>query len=195
MNKNDFLSRFQHARLVTPEADFPLLKPGKPAAVLIPIIERERELTVLFTQRAKHLKHHPGQVSFPGGKQEDYDANLMQTALRETEEEIGIGADKISVIGTLPMFRTVSRFAVTPFVSFVTPEFHLKLDKNEVDNVFEVPLSHLMDQSQHLIHWVNRSGREHPIYFIRWQDKTIWGATAAFVRLLSNHIDLMALTD
>ncbi|GAA6183148.1 MULTISPECIES: CoA pyrophosphatase [Alteromonadaceae] len=189
MNKEEFIRRFQHIRQVKPEADFPLLKAGKPAAVLIPIIERADQLTVLFTQRAMHLKNHPGQVSFPGGKLEDSDINLAHTALRETQEEIGLTSDKITLIGSLPKFRTVSRFEVTPFLSFVEPEFDLVLDRNEVDNVFEVPLLHLMDKQNHLIHWVKRNNAKHPIYFITWQDKTIWGATASFVRLLSNHID------
>ncbi|TRY32491.1 CoA pyrophosphatase [Aliiglaciecola sp. M165] len=189
MDRQTFLGRFQHARQVSAAKDFPLKEAGKPAAVLIPIIERADELTVLFTQRAKHLKHHPGQVSFPGGKQEKSDHNLLHTALRETEEEIGISSQLIDVVGRLPKFRTISRFEVTPFVSFVTPQFTLKLDKNEVDNVFEVPLSHLLDKNQHLIHWVKRGGHRHPVYFIPWQDKTIWGATAAFVRLLSDHIN------
>ncbi|GAA0857380.1 CoA pyrophosphatase [Aliiglaciecola litoralis] len=188
MDKLEFMQRFHHARMVLPENDFPLRDPGRPAAVLIPIIDRAEGLSVLFTERALHLKHHPGQVSFPGGKQEESDTDLLHTALRETEEEIGISANKIQVIGSLPKFRTVSRYEVTPFVSLVEPEFDLVLDKNEVESVFEVPLTHLLDQDQHLIHWVKRGNVEHPIYFIAWQDKTIWGATASFVRMLSNHI-------
>lgn len=188
MDRQGFIGRFQHMRQINALRDYPLQEAGKPAAVLIPIIEREQALTVLFTQRAKHLKHHPGQVSFPGGKQEASDRDLQHTALRETEEEIGISANLIDVIGSLPKFRTISRYEVTPFVSFVSPNFSLNLDENEVDNVFEVPLNHLLDQSQHLIHWVKRGEQRHPIYFIQWQDKTIWGATAAFVRLLSDHI-------
>jgi 8-oxo-dGTP pyrophosphatase MutT (NUDIX family) len=188
MNKQEFIHRYHHARQVPQENDFPLLEPGRPAAVLIPIIDRADELTVLFTQRASHLKHHAGQVSFPGGKREPTDNNLLHTALRETEEEIGITESKIQVIGNLPKFRTISRYEVTPYVSLVQDDFDLVLDKNEVESVFEVPLIHLLDQKQHMIHWVKRGEIQHPIYFITWQDKTIWGATAAFVRLLSNHI-------
>ncbi|MDO6693447.1 CoA pyrophosphatase [Aliiglaciecola sp. 3_MG-2023] len=195
MNKEEFVRRFQHIRKIKPEADFPLTEVGKPAAVLIPIIERVDQLTVLFTQRAMHLKNHPGQVSFPGGKLEKSDTDLAHTALRETEEEIGLTADKITLIGSLPKFRTVSRFEVTPFLSFVEPEFELTLDRNEVDNVFEVPFLHLMDKQNHFIHWTKRKGVRQPIYFITWQDKTIWGATASFVRLLSNHIDYESLDE
>ena len=188
MNRQDFLRRFHHAKIITPEIDYPLNEPGRPAAVLIPIIDYPDQLRVLFTQRAKHLKHHPGQVSFPGGKQEDTDGNLLTTAMRETEEEIGITADMVSIIGTLPKFRTISRYEVVPYIGMVTPAYTLRIDANEVDSVFEVPLTHLMDQSNHFIHWVNRRNRQHPIYFIQWQDKTIWGATASFVRTLSNHL-------
>lgn len=188
MNKLEFIRRFQHLRNIEPEQDFPLKKPGKPAAVLIPIIERETQLTVLFTQRSSHLKHHPGQVSFPGGKQETSDKDLIETALRETHEEIGISPEKINVLGNLHRFRTVSRYEVTPFVSLVNPHFTLLLDKNEVESVFEVPLVYLLDSQNHFVHWAKRNGKQQPIYFIPWQDRMIWGATAAFVKVLSKHI-------
>lgn len=187
MTKDEFLYQFHHAKIVLPEADFPLRSPGKPAAVLLPIVKREPQLTMLFTQRAKHLKHHAGQVSFPGGKKENVDQSLLDTALRETDEEIGLHESHIEVIGNLPPYRTVSKFEVVPYIAFVTPPFELKLDDNEVAEVFEVPLDYLLDQQNHLVHWVERKKARHPIYFIPWQDKNIWGATAAFVRHLSNH--------
>lgn len=187
MNKETFLTGFHHARIVSPERDYPLRAPGKPAAVLLPIINHPEGLSVLFTQRASHLKHHAGQVSFPGGKQELTDNTLLDTALRETKEEIGLDANHIEVVGQLPMYRTVSKYEVVPYISIVTPPFTLSLDYNEVDNIFEVPLDFLLNQDNHLIHWVERKGTRHPIYFIPWKDKNIWGATAAFVRHLSNH--------
>lgn len=192
MNKTEFLSHFHHAHQIRAESDYPLKSAGKPAAVLLPIVERPEKLTLLFTQRAKHLKHHAGQVSFPGGKQEQTDDSLLETALRETEEEIGLGRQFIQVIGNLPRYRTISRYEVVPYISFVQPSFTLSLDANEVDSTFEVPLDFLLDQQNHLIHWVERGGKRHPIYFIPWEDKTIWGATAAFVRNLSNHISRKA---
>ena len=85
MDKREFLQKFHHARQIIPVSDYPLKHAGKPAAVLLPIIEHDQQLTMLFTLRAKHLKHHAGQVSFPGGKQEDFDKNLLATALRETQ--------------------------------------------------------------------------------------------------------------
>lgn len=187
MHKDQFLRQFSHLRTVPSEADFPLPRPGKPAAVLMPVVERADGLSMLFTQRAHHLKHHAGQVSFPGGKQEPHDTDLLSTALRETEEEIGLQRRHIDIVGSLPAYRTVSRFVVTPYIGLVSPPFNLSIDDNEVDTVFEVPLSYLLDQSNHLIHWVERKQTRHPIYFIPWQEHHIWGATAAFVRNLSNH--------
>jgi 8-oxo-dGTP pyrophosphatase MutT (NUDIX family) len=188
VNKKEFLGKFYHARQITPESDYPLPKAGKPAAVLLPIIEHKEQISMLFTLRAKHLKHHAGQVSFPGGKQESSDRNLLATALRETREEIGLPEEGVEIIGNLPRYRTISRFEVLPFIGFITPPINLTLDKNEVDSVFEVPLDYLLDQNNHLIHWVQRKDQRYPIYFIPWQGNNIWGATAAFVRTLSNHV-------
>tara|TARA_R110002167_G_scaffold330360_2_gene537028 strand:- start:658 stop:1224 length:567 start_codon:yes stop_codon:yes gene_type:complete len=187
MDKAQFITRFHHAKQVSSEADFPLRSPGKPAAVLLPILEYSNELTVLFTVRATHLKHHAGQVSFPGGKQELSDNSLVETALRETHEEVGLPPKEVEIIGNLPLYRTVSRYEVLPYVGFISAPTILTLDKNEVDSTFEVPLSYLMDQRNHLIHWVKRNNGNFPIYFIPWKEHNIWGATAAFVRNLSNH--------
>ena len=187
MDKTQFLTRFHHARQITSEADFHLIEPGKPAAVLFPILEYSNELTVLFTVRANHLKHHAGQISFPGGKQEPSDSSLVETALRETHEEVGLSPSEVEVVGNLPLYRTVSRYEVIPYVGFISAPTHLTLDKNEVDRTFEVPLTFLMDQRNHLIHWVKRKNGQFPVYFIPWKQHNIWGATAAFVRKLSNH--------
>ena len=174
-------------RLVRQEDDYPLTEPGRPAAVLFPIVDRDAELTVLFTQRASHLKNHAGQVSFPGGKQEPDDADLLSTALRESREEIGLAENHVEIIGQLPRFRTVSRFEVVPYIGIVTPPFDLTLDRNEVEDVFEVPLAYLLDLNNYHTHWFKRSGQQRPVYFIPWQDLHIWGATAAFIRNLAYH--------
>ena len=187
MDKAQFLTRFHHAKQINSEADFPLKKPGKPAAVLLPILEYTDELTVLFTVRARHLKHHAGQVSFPGGKREPTDRSLLETALRETYEEVGLLPSKVEIVGNLPLYRTVSQYEVIPYIGFISAPTNLTLDKNEVDSIFEVPLSFLMDQQNHLIHWVKRKDGQFPIYLIPWNQHNIWGATAAFVRNLSNH--------
>ena len=187
MDKAQFLTGFHHAKQVHTVADFPLREPGKPAAVLLPILEYSNELTVLFTVRASHLKHHAGQVSFPGGKQELFDNSLVDTALRETHEEVGLSPSEVEIIGNLPLYRTISRYEVLPYIGFISAPTSLNLDKNEVDSTFEVPLSYLIDQNNHLIHWVKRKNEQFPVYFIPWKQHNIWGATAAFVRNLSNH--------
>ncbi|GGO72563.1 CoA pyrophosphatase [Bowmanella pacifica] len=188
MLKSEFLNRFHHVRQVGGEADFPLRRPGSPAAVLMPIIERD-ELTLLFTRRASHLKHHAGQVSFPGGRQEQSDTDLLDTALRETREEIGIDTSNVEIVGQLPRYRTISGYEVTPFIGLLPPPKVLVPDHNEVASVFEVPLSYLMNKQNHMIHVAERRGIPHPVYFIHWQNQHIWGATAAFVRNLANHLE------
>ena len=187
MNKLQFLNQFHHARQIIPEHDYPLRDIARPAAVLVPIIEHETDMSVLFTVRASHLKHHGGQISFPGGKQETSDPDLIFTALRETHEEIGIEPAQVEIIGQLPRYRTISRYEVVPYIGFVRGPINLLLDPNEVAATFEVPLAYLLDKNNHLIHWVKRKDTQYPIYFIPWQDKNIWGATAAFVRNLANH--------
>ncbi|GAB3023490.1 CoA pyrophosphatase [Bowmanella dokdonensis] len=187
MNKVEFFQRFHHMRQVQTEPDYPLNRPARPAAVLMPLIDRS-ELTLLFTRRASHLKHHAGQVSFPGGRQEPYDEDLVQTALRETTEEIGVPGEQVEIVGQLPRYRTISGYVVTPFIGLISPPLNLVPDRNEVASIFEVPLKYLMDKGNHLTHLAERNGRVHPIYFIHWQEQHIWGATAAFVRNLANHL-------
>ncbi|MDF2178889.1 CoA pyrophosphatase [Aliiglaciecola sp. CAU 1673] len=189
MTRDEFLNRFHHLRQVRPEPDFPLPKQGLPAAVLIPLIDRPA-LTMLFTRRAAHLKHHGGQISFPGGRQEPQDEDLVVTALRETEEEIGLPPTEVEIVGQLERYRTVSGYEVTPFIGLISPPLVLEPDYNEVASIFEVPMSYLMDKANHNVHVVNRNGYAHPIYFIHWQQQHIWGATAAFVRNLANHMDI-----
>lgn len=188
MNKSEFLRRFHHVRHVTPVADFPLKYSGKPAAVLIPIVERESGLTLLLTERAYHLKHHPGQISFPGGKVEQHDNTLSDAAARETFEEIGIPKDKLEWIGVLPKYRTVSHYEIVPFVAFVSSPFSLDIDNNEVASVFEVPLHEVCQPKHQLVYTASRNGVSHPIYFIPYQQYMIWGATAAIIRNLTHHL-------
>ncbi len=188
MHKQEFIRRFQHISPIPSPLDFPLKMPGKPAAVLLPLVHRE-ELTVLFTQRASHLKHHPGQISFPGGRWESTDRSLVHTALRETEEEVGIPGHLVEVIGSLPTFRTISRYEVKPIIGFIDPGYDANIDHNEVNHAFEVPLSFLMQPENYLVHWVLRKSTPQPVYFIPWQDKLIWGATASFLNTLRKHVN------
>ncbi|MBB6092189.1 8-oxo-dGTP pyrophosphatase MutT (NUDIX family) [Povalibacter uvarum] len=159
-----------------------------PAAVLVPIIDREEGLSVLLTQRSAQLKNHAGQISFPGGKVELTDDGPGATALRETEEEIGLSRDFVQVVGYMEPHVILTGFWVTPVVGFVRPGFALKLDQREVDSAFEVPLSHVLDEANHLSRERKIGDASVQVYDIPFGSHRIWGATAgmlmAFYRLL-----------
>lgn len=157
-----------------------------PASVLIALVQRPEGLTLLLTQRTAHLTDHPGQISFPGGRAEDYDASAIDTALRETEEEIGLDRRHIDVIGTLPEYVTGTGYKVTPVVGLVRPPFDMTPDDNEVAEIFEVPLAFLMNGGNHQrlsFEWPQGAGRRH-FYAMPYKRFFIWGATAGMLRNL-----------
>lgn len=154
-----------------------------PAAVLVPLVERPDELTVLLTQRASQLKNHAGQISFPGGRIEPEDAGPREAALREAYEEIGLEGQFVSVVGYLADHILLSGFRVTPVVGFVRPGFELLLDAQEVDDTFEVPLSHVFEPNNHRSQR-RRFGAGHGemrVWDIQYQGHNIWGATAGML--------------
>jgi 8-oxo-dGTP pyrophosphatase MutT (NUDIX family) len=153
----------------------------KPAAVLVPLVQHRHGTTVLLTQRTDHLHHHPGQVSFPGGRVEQRDASPIRTALRETEEEIGLASELVEVAGYLDPYQTVTGFRVIPVVGFVRPGFELELDSFEVARVFEVPLSFVLDPVNHERHHREVRGQRRQFYVLPYLDHYIWGATAAML--------------
>jgi 8-oxo-dGTP pyrophosphatase MutT (NUDIX family) len=159
-----------------------------PAAVLVPIVERPGGATVLLTQRATHLKNHAGQISFPGGRMEPSDPTPLATALRETEEEIGLAPGLVRVAGYLPDHLIVSGYRVTPVVGFVAPGFRLALDETEVQETFEVPLAHVFDPANHVPRTRVFGDVEVELIDIPYGSRNIWGATAGmlltFYRLL-----------
>jgi len=155
--------------------------PLRPAAVLVPIVLRESEPTLLLTRRTDHLHHHPGQVSFPGGRVEAQDTSPIETALRETEEEISLARHHVELLGCLPQYRTGTGFDVTPVVGLVTPPFELSPDAFEVAEVFEVPLSFLLDEANHQLHRVEVRGKLREYYAMPYGDYFIWGATAGMI--------------
>jgi 8-oxo-dGTP pyrophosphatase MutT (NUDIX family) len=153
-----------------------------PAAVLVPLVERAEGYTVLLTQRTAHLEHHAGQISFPGGRAEEEDANPVETALREAEEEIGLQRRHVvEIAGFLDLYQTVTGFLVTPVVGFVTPPFELKLDEFEVAEAFEVPLEFILDPNHHERRGMLYQGQQRRYYVIPYEDRFIWGATAAML--------------
>lgn len=156
------------------------------ASVLIPIILRETGPTLLFTQRAAHLNDHAGQVSFPGGRSESSDLSSIDTALRETEEEIGLSRSHIEIIGTLPDYFTGTGFQITPVVGVARPPFNLQADPFEVAEIFEVPLAFLMNGMNHqrrTAEFPNGAGRR-TFYAMPYDRFFIWGATAGMLRNL-----------
>ena len=151
------------------------------AAVLVPIIERSVGLCVLFTRRADHLSSHAGQVSFPGGRADDGDADAIATALRETEEEVGLSRQFVVVAGALDPYETGTGFSIKPIVGFVREGFVLRADEAEVAEIFEVPLRFLMDPTNHERHTRVWQGRERHFYAMTFDGHYIWGATAGML--------------
>ena len=166
------------------------LFPAEPAraAVLVPLVERPAGLHVLLTQRASHLKHHPGQISFPGGRIEPADAGPWEAALREAEEEIGLAPNYVTRAGYLQDHLVISGFRVTPAVGFVQPGFNLRLDETEVESAFEVPLEFVLDVRNHLPRDRSIAGHKVVTHEIPYEGRQIWGATASmlisFARML-----------
>lgn len=166
-------------------------QPLIPAAVLFPIILRDDGQTVLLTQRTAHLRDHAGQISFPGGRVEAEDLSPSHTALRETEEEIGLPRERIEILGFLPEYRTGTGFRVTPVVALVQPPFELQPDPFEVAEVFEVPLAFLLDPANHQQHSLHYRGALRSYFAMPYGDYFIWGATAGMIRSLSERLGLL----
>ncbi|HRP96991.1 MAG TPA: CoA pyrophosphatase [Rhodocyclaceae bacterium] len=163
-------------------------RPLVPAAVLVPVVTRSEGLSVLLTRRTDHLHHHAGQVSFPGGRVESTDVSPVMTALRETEEEIGLDPERVELLGELAEYRTGTGFNVTPVVGLVHPPFELKLDEFEVAEAFEVPLAFLLDPANHEHHEVEFEGRLRQYYAMPYQGYFIWGATAGILVGMSRFV-------
>ena len=159
----------------------------KPAAVLIPVIERAEPM-VLLTQRTADLPSHPGQISFPGGKIDGADANPLAAALRETKEEIGLDPHFIDPIGYLDIYLTFSGFRILPSVARVAPDYSLVLNTGEVTEAFEVPLAFLMTPANHQFLTRDWKGIQRQYYAMPYQQRYIWGVTAGIVRNLYERI-------
>jgi 8-oxo-dGTP pyrophosphatase MutT (NUDIX family) len=170
------------------DGDRPSGKTLRPAAVLAPLVVREGRVSLIFTRRADHLQAHPGQISFPGGRQHAGREQLHETALRETEEEIGIGADRVTLLGRFDPYETITGFSITPFVGVVAPGFTLTPDPGEVAEVFEAPFDFLMDPKNHRLEEVEFRGRLRRYYAMPHQGRYIWGATAGMLKVLSERL-------
>jgi len=158
--------------------------PATAASVLIALVQRPEGLSLVLTQRNADLTDHPGQISFPGGRAEAYDASPVETALREAEEEIGLDRTHVEVIGSLPDYYTGTGYRVTPVVALVTPPFTLQADPGEVEEIFEVPLAFLMDGLHHQRLSVELPSGRRSFYAMPYGTYYIWGATAGMLRNL-----------
>ncbi len=151
---------------------------GRASSVLVGLHYHQQQWQVLLTQRAFHLRHHRGQIAFPGGKVDEQDRDLIHTALRESQEEVGLAPEYIDVLGALPHFNTGTGFTITPIVAKLTPGYDLQIDKNEVRDVFLMPLK----QIRHRHYWQTKiRGTQHNLVFIPYRNRLIWGATAAIL--------------
>jgi len=167
------------------------LPPGRklrPAGVLIAIIGDGDQAQVILTKRASALEHHPGQIAFPGGKQDQSDRDIIATALREAYEEIGLEPGNVEVLGQMPSHETVTNFEVTPIVARVIKPFTPTPEKGEVDEVFEVPLSHLLNPQNYLIQARHWQGNLRHYYTVPYGPYYIWGATARILRSMADTV-------
>lgn len=164
--------------------------PPREAAVLVPIVDRPAGPTVILTERTAHLRKHAGEIAFPGGRRDPEDASIVETALREADEEIGLGRDRIEIVATLPQYLTGTGYLVTPVVGFVVREVALRVEAGEVAHAFEVPLAFLMDPHHHERRRVVHDDIDRHFYAMPWRcpatgrEHFIWGATAAMIRNL-----------
>lgn len=188
------------AALAHQDFDAPLLKLGDglvisgepeivptPAAVLVGLIDRTRP-TVLLTERTGHLSNHAGQIAFPGGRVDAGDADVIAAALREAEEEIGLAREHVTVVDIVEPYRAGTNFLVTPVVAAISPDMTVKPHPGEVADIFEVPADVILDPANFRLHQVYWKGREREYYELIWNDRRIWGATAAMLVNLGHRI-------
>ncbi len=187
MLAEQFRSRFLLQQSVRSFCTLPQHTSVRQSAVLVPIIDYGDYLSVLFTERAWHLNHHPGQISFPGGKLEQAESPAA-AALRETEEEIGVAAENIQLLGQLSSHNTLTGFSISPWVGILAANTPIYADPAEVNAVFEVPLGFfLAAENRHQL-WLPWQGQPRELHFMPYQNKLIWGATAAILAQLIQQI-------
>ncbi len=158
-----------------------------PAAVLVPVTDR-REPGVILTQRPTTMRKHPGQVAFPGGRVDPGDTDAIAAALREAEEEIALPTGAVTIIGTTDLYRTITGYTITPVIGIIPPDLLFRPNSHEVEAVFEVPLSFLLDPANHLTREIDWQGEPRSYYEMHWDGRRIWGATAAMIVNLSRRL-------
>ena len=160
----------------------------KQSAVLIAIVENSDGANVILTKRATHLRHHGGQISFPGGKVDDNDSSFVAAALREAQEEISLAPEYAEIIGYLHPYQTITGFVIHPVIAKVPADIDLAANPDEVAEVFQVPLSHILNLENHVNIYTQHKNKRYPVTFIPYQHHNIWGATAAILRDLAIHL-------
>jgi len=173
---------------LNPGIDRPQKVALRPAAVLIPLWVRPQGLQLILTKRASHLKHHPGQIAFPGGKVDATDADACAAALREAHEEIGLPPALVHVLGMLPPHETVTGFSVSPVLGLIRDDFLPKAQPEEVDEVFAVPLLHILEPANYAIEGRIWMGHVRQYYTVPYGPYYIWGATARILRGLADRV-------
>lgn len=196
-HSNDLKSKLK-ATLVNPGAassDFDLNKDVLPpetqlkaAAVLIAFMVRSDQVEIVLTKRSSSLKHHPGQVAFPGGKHDKTDADLQATALREAEEEIRLPSQSVEIVGTLPPHQTVTGFQVTPYVGWIAQPVVFEKEAGEVAEVFSVPANHLLEIPNYRVEGRIWQRKMRKYYTVPYGPYYIWGATARMLRALADQV-------
>ncbi len=165
------------------------MAPGPvPAAVLLPLFVKDDQYHLLFTKRTEHLQHHSGEISFPGGASHADDRTLLETALRETHEEVGIAPEHVEVLGMLDDFYSIHNYLVTPYVGVFPSGYQLRPNSEEIATIIEVPLNHFRNREIFRIEDWRWQGRQHPVYFYTFGEFEIWGLTAA---ILKQFLDLI----
>ena len=173
---------------LNPDLILPEGRKLRAASVMVPLIKRERGLSIMLTKRASHLKHHPGQISFPGGKVEPTDKNGWDAARREAYEEIALPYGHPKQLGTLSSHETVTGFVVTPFVALIEDPFTPIADPGEVEEIFEVPLQAVTDLDRFSIQYRMWKGQKRKYYTVPWGQYYIWGATARILHGLADRM-------
>ncbi|XPF94499.1 CoA pyrophosphatase [Colwellia sp. RE-S-Sl-9] len=188
MTKDEFLLKYSLNKRSDSLHKYQHHKPLKEAAVLIPLVDDGDQLNVVLTKRSLNLRHHAGQISFPGGKVEKTDTNLIDTASRETFEEIGVPPELINIVGSLHSYQVISGFIVTPYIAFIPNDYEFIKDTNEVSDIFQVPLKYFLDTSNHIAINVQRKSFSHNVHFMPYKQHNIWGATASMLKDLAIHL-------
>ena len=198
MTKDEFLRRFQINSLAPSSHKYRYDRHSKKtshtnnqltqAAVLVPLIDHKTYLSVLLTKRASHLRNHGGQICFPGGRVDNTDSDLIFTATREAHEEINLLPTHCQVIGQLHPYQTISGYVVNPIVAFIPAEINLKASQDEVEEIFEVPLTHFLNSQNTKSVWVEQQNHRYQVHFMPYNQYNIWGATAAILKDLTVHI-------